>query len=422
MPGVRARRGRRAALAPALLIALLARPAAARELWRDGGRSLELRTTFKVTGTVSRAPDDTLLYPERLTDESLWRLRLEPIWRPGPAVTVDAAYEQRVSVTPTSGGLSGAVGVLPREFPAPYRLVQLDAPIREQPGLAWRQELDRAYAAFHTGPAEITAGRQAVGWGRGTLFGAVDLFVPFTPLEADREWRRGIDALRADVKLGARASADFVGAFSPYIDSSCTAVRLRGYSGALDGELVLGQRARDLVAGLTSSAAIGSAELHGELAYFRTPEPITGGGRDVTKLVLGGSYRLGLGAGVPLIVEYHYSGFGIPNAVDIPTYVADPAFRIRYGRGDTQILGQHALALLASADLSPALAAALTAIADPHYGSGVLAPNLTLRPGDRLVILAGLYVPWGAGASGTTLHSFYGSTPLTALLQVTIAD
>jgi len=390
MPGVRARRGRRAALAPALLIALLARPAAARELWRDGGRSLELRTTFKVTGTVSRAPDDTLLYPERLTDESLWRLRLEPIWRPGPAVTVDAAYEQRVSVTPTSGGLSGAVGVLPR--------------------------------AFHTGPAEITAGRQAVGWGRGTLFGAVDLFVPFTPLEADREWRRGIDALRADVKLGARASADFVGAFSPYIDSSCTAVRLRGYSGALDGELVLGQRARDLVAGLTSSAAIGSAELHGELAYFRTPEPITGGGRDVTKLVLGGSYRLGLGAGVPLIVEYHYSGFGIPNAVDIPTYVADPAFRIRYGRGDTQILGQHALALLASADLSPALAAALTAIADPHDGSGVLAPNLTLRPGDRLVILAGLYVPWGAGASGTTLHSFYGSTPLTALLQVTIAD
>ena len=375
MPGVRARRGRRAALAPALLIALLARPAAARELWRDGGRSLELRTTFKVTGTVSRAPDDTLLYPERLTDESLWRLRLEPIWRPGPAVTVDAAYEQRVSVTPTSGGLSGAVGVLPREFPAPYRLVQLDAPIREQPGLAWRQELDRAYAAFHTGPAEITAGRQAVGWGRGTLFGAVDLFVPFTPLEADREWRRGIDALRADVKLGARASADFVGAFSPYIDSSCTAVRLRGYSGALDGELVLG-----------------------------------------------GSYRLGLGAGVPLIVEYHYSGFGIPNAVDIPTYVADPAFRIRYGRGDTQILGQHALALLASADLSPALAAALTAIADPHDGSGVLAPNLTLRPGDRLVILAGLYVPWGAGASGTTLHSFYGSTPLTALLQVTIAD
>ena len=140
------------------------------------------------------------------------------------------------------------------------------------------------------------------------------------------------------------------------------------------------------------------------------------------KLVLGGSYRLGLGAGVPLIVEYHYSGFGIPNAVDIPTYVADPAFRIRYGRGDTQILGQHALALLASADLSPALAAALTAIADPHDGSGVLAPNLTLRPGDRLVILAGLYVPWGAGASGTTLHSFYGSTPLTALLQVTIAD
>ena len=33
------------------------------------------------------------------------------------------------------------------------------------------------------------------------LFGAVDLFSPFSPLEADREWRRGVDAIRADVKL-----------------------------------------------------------------------------------------------------------------------------------------------------------------------------------------------------------------------------
>jgi hypothetical protein len=45
-----------------------------------------------------------------------------------------------------------------------------------------------------------------------------------------------------------------------------------------------------------------------------------------------------------------------------------------------------------------------------------------MRPGDRLMILAGIYVPWGAKPSGATLHSFYGSTPLTALLQVTIAD
>jgi hypothetical protein len=45
------------------------------------------------------------------------------------------------------------------------------------------------------------------------LFGAVDLFSPFTPFEADREWRRGVDAVRCDLKLTDRASLDVVAAF-----------------------------------------------------------------------------------------------------------------------------------------------------------------------------------------------------------------
>ena len=49
----------------------------------------------------------------------------------------------------------------------------------------------------------------------------------------------------------------------------------------------MGSRARDAVAGMTGSAAVGEAEAHGELAYFRTPDAVPGAGRDIVKGVAG---------------------------------------------------------------------------------------------------------------------------------------
>jgi hypothetical protein len=62
-------------------------------------------------------------------------------------------------------------------------------------------------------PTSRSAGRR-FGWRRGVLFTAVDLFAPFSPLEADREWRAGVDAVRTDIKLTERSSIDLVGALA----------------------------------------------------------------------------------------------------------------------------------------------------------------------------------------------------------------
>jgi hypothetical protein len=100
----------------------------------------------------------------------------------------------------------------------------------------WRHEIDRANAHVRVRRADITIGRQAIGWGRGVLFTAVDLFAPFSPLEADREWRAGVDAVRTDIKLTERSSIDLVGAFGSTLNDSAFAARVRGYAGTTDLE------------------------------------------------------------------------------------------------------------------------------------------------------------------------------------------
>lgn len=421
-----ARRGAPRALAAAWSLAAIAWPAAGRELWSEGESSLALRSSAKASLVVSRAPGDPDLFPERESAASLWRLRFDLDARPGPSWAAAVAYEHRLRVVSGGAGLAGGGSVLPVEAPAAWRARPLDWGLLTAPGAAWRHEVDRAFVAWRASGAEVVLGRQAVGWGRGVLFGAVDLFAPFSPLEADREWRRGVDAVRAEVRLGGRLSLDAVAVLGERLERSALAARLRGYAGQVDGELVLGWRARDLLAGLTSSAAVGDAAVHAELAAFRTPGRWPGGlggdGRLVLKAVAGASYRFAVGSGLPVFAEWHLSGFGAADPRDALARLLDPAFRERYLRGDTQILGRQALALLASYEASPELALGFTALASPRDGSGVATPGATLRLADGLAVRASLYLPWGAPPAGPALRSEYGAVPFSGFLQVAVYD
>jgi hypothetical protein len=322
-------------------------------------------------------------------------------------VGVDVALEQRVRAFSSPSGASGA-GVLPSEAPAPYRLRQLDWRVASSANAEWRAEVDRAAVHVKLPRANVTIGRQAIGWGRGVMFGAVDLFSPFTPLEADREWRRGVDAVRADVKLTDRVSIDSVGAFGEAIDQSAFAARVRGYAGRADVEVMAGRRATDSFAGVASSAAVGDIEVHGELARFGS----------VTKAVAGGSYRIPLGNGLLTFLEYHYSGYGAPYPEAIVPLLLDPAFQERYLRGDTQILGRHAAAMLASYEWSPIVTLGVQWLHDPTDGSGVVVPSVTLTAGDSWSVLASGYAPYGRPPEGIVLHSQFGGSPLAVFAQV----
>ena len=399
------------------VLAITAAPAAAQEKEPESP-SLTVRTSVKATGLLSRSPDAPDFFPERTAGESLLRLRVEPEIRTRGSTTFSFAYEQRLRYTSAPMVGIAAIGILPSELATPYRIEPLVWRVTESANGNWRHEIDRANAQVQLGRADLTLGRQAIGWGRGVMFTAVDLFAPFSPLEVDREWRSGVDAVRADVTLTDRASIDLVAAFGDTLDRSAFVARARGYAGALDVEVVGGRRGQDLFAGVTSSAAVGDAEVHGETSAFRVPSALD---HDIVwKAVVGGSYRFPIGAGILAYAEYHYSGFGAEHPEEILTLLTTPSFVARFIRGDMQILSRHAVGVTGSYEASPEITYSGQWLHNPGDRSGIVAPALTYTFNDAVSVLGAVYLPYGRPPAGGVLRSEYGAAPLSGLLQLRV--
>ncbi|MBN2309414.1 MAG: hypothetical protein JXR94_10615 [Candidatus Hydrogenedentes bacterium] len=396
------------------------------ELWasEQGEQSIDLDTAVKWSSLGAYAPDDPRLYPERATGTALFRLRLGLNVQFDDRITSELAYEHRAQLATASGGASASAGILPSLGEAPYRLTQLDWELAGNGDTtAYRHEIDRALVAFHPKWGSVVVGRQAIGLGRGVLFGAVDVFSPFSPAEVDREWRRGIDAVRAEYHLSDTSAVELIGAFGPSWDDSAALARARGYFGNTDAELIIGKRAEDFMVGTSLSRTVKDAEVHLELAVFHTPESQPEGGlfgddHLVGKAVLGSSYTFDIGNGLTVIGEYHYCGFGVEDIDRVTGRAARPEFQERYLRGDLQILGQHALGLQASYSFGTAWAGYLMILQSPIDGSGLASPALNWDFSNNASLRLSAFFPWGDPPRRGRIRSEYGAVPISLFLQL----
>ena len=416
------------------LVTLLAgsSPAQARDLYEstDGEYRLTLRSALKGSWLLSWPADDPLL-EESVAGAAFFRLRFELNATLTHHFTAQVAYEHRARA---SSGTGIGAGLLPPNALAPFRLAALDwAIVDEEPGYAHRHELDRAYVSLHLDFLELTVGRQAIGLGRGVLFSAIDLFAPFSPTEVDREWRRGVDAVHAELRIPdlSGISADIIAAFgdvtSGDLASWALVGRIRAVVGDVDGEVILGRRGEDNVVGGALSATVGDAEVHAELAMFGTDGQGIDGGflgtrAVVAKGLLGGSYQLPIHRGVRVVLEYHYSGFGVDDVGASPAILGDPAFQARFLRGDSQLLGRHAIALVLSAELYDDLSGAVSYFQSPADGSGAVAPSFTWNVSESVTLVLNALVPWGAATEGGVPRSEWGGSPTTLFLQARLYD
>ncbi len=422
--------------APALLLLLLTTltPAAAeaRVLFEEGEYRLELRSAFKSSLLLAIPYEpDAILFPDVPAGAGLFRLRFDLSANISQYLTAAVAYENRIRTS--SGGTIGA-GLLPSTAPAPFRLEPLDWVVIDGGSSYFQQhEFDRAYVSLHFDFMELTVGRQAIGLGRSLMFSAVDIFAPFTPTEVDREWRRGVDAVHLELRIPniSELSADVIAAFGSVIDGEVSSWallgRVRAIVGDVDGSVLLGRRGEDNIVGAVLSATVGDAELHGELAMFGTDGRGIDGGlfgtrAVVAKVLIGGSYMVDIGSGLRVAAEYHYSGFGVENIGDRPDVLFDEAFQLRFARGDSQILGRHAIAVSMSYDVQDDLSATLAYIQSPVDGSGLVAPTFTWNHSDNVTILLNVFVPWGSLPEAGVPTSEWGASPFTIFLQARIYD
>ena len=381
-------------------------------------------TTLKLSGLTSHAPHDDVLFPETCGRTGSLRFRYAPTVTYDDWLTGEMAYEQRVLWT-SPGAISGGLAQARNE--APYRLRQLHWDLYEcGDSFAHRHEIDRASTAVHGDWGEIKIGRQAVGLGRGVFFGAVDVFAPFSPLEFDRDWRRGVDAARFSHQLGPTSSAELLGVFGQTWEQSALLGRIRGYIGRVDGEFIAGKRAGDTMLAAVASGVVAEGEVHAEVAGFWIDEKHPDGGlfgssRFMGKAVLGSSYTFDVRNGLIAMCEYHFSSFGVRDVRDAGVLLADPGFQRRFERGDSQILARHAVAGQLSYPFNDVVTGSLTIFVSPTDGSGLVLPGAVWDASDHVRVIVNGYMPWGSRPSDGVLRSQYGGTPWTLFVQLSVS-
>jgi len=411
-----------------LFLALPSPPCIALELWssQHDEQSLTMLTGLKFTTLLSRAQDAPLLFPERNNALGLGRLRFDFNLQLDETWGAQLAYEQRASKTWGERGAIAGAGVLTGFEQVPYRLNQLDWHLSGSDSFSHRHEIDRALVRCHVCWGDITLGRQAIGLGRGVIFSAIDFFAPFSPLDVDREWRRGVDAARVEYRLSDTSAVEGVAVASEEWETAALLGRYRGYVGNIDGELLIGKRAEDVFAACAVSGVLGEGELHGELALFRTPEAeryetFLGLNRVVAKAVVGGSYTFNVGNGLSFWLEYFYGGFGLESTDDAFKAARSLDYQQRFALGDLQVLGQHAVGTQLIYPINQSWSASLLALASPSDWSGVVSPTLSWDISDHSSLRATGLLSWGERPRKRRIGSEYGASPASLLVQLSFA-
>lgn len=452
-------------LAKTLLLALtLAPAAAAAELWSsaDGSVVVEGGGFFKPAVTGLLMPDGLvtatseldrvfaetrLLLPAEaaaqlprdlavprtiaLTSETLRidaallvdDVKLSAAWQ---AAFVDAT-DARFAGVGASSGVFGTSRRAPRR-----RLIDFDAVLTTDGHASVVHNLDKLALAWRTSLFNLTVGRQVVSWGTGRLWNPTDLFSPFAPTDVDREVRRGADAVRASVPLGATGELDLIWLPQLQFGDNGGVVRGRANFNDVDVSASVAKYVDDIVVGADVAGDIDVVAVYAEAA-------VTVGGSDedaFARAVVGASAR-------PtddwfVNVEGYYNGAGTDDA----DHIVDELKSARVARGEVFGVGRFYVGVVNSfalGDLTSLSTAALVNLDDPSL---LLVPSLETSLDQRVTLRVGASVPFGTGVDTTLFRrldaddvvgdsaeferavstfgarSEYGLSPLTAFVQL----
>jgi len=276
---------KRAAGLAFVLLLLVARDARAAEVWKsEGGRwTVEMNgfykpylswlrmqnSLFQGTAAMASAVDEAraLLPPEvsaqvpamsplplqvGLSTQTLragakvsWTdaLELEVAWQVAAVLASDAAFAGTGSSTYLGANL----------ITAQRRLVDFSPFLVDAGAFKVQHNLDRLALTWRTEKVTVVLGRQVLSWGTGRFWNPTDLISPFAPTDVDREVRRGADAARVSIGLGATSQIDLLWLPQKLARDMGGVVRARTNLLGVDLSAQVAKYVSDLVVGADSS-------------------------------------------------------------------------------------------------------------------------------------------------------------------------
>jgi hypothetical protein len=354
--------------------------------------------------------DSTPLSVGGLDDIQRVRLMSEPHLGP---FDLEIAYEHAISYSERPGSAGGGrlLGVI---VPGGGEWLDLQWTVAESDNLVWTHRLDRLSARYSPA-ADIEIGRQTISWATTLLLTPADPFIPFDPSDPFREFRAGVDAVRAQAFPGALSELELV---------------LRPADTPLGETLTLLGRGRTVLSGWELSAwagvlhdgAAAAIAAAGALSAtaVRTELSLRDDGGDVAfRGTAGLDRRFSLrDRDLYVVLEYQHDGFGATDAGGLPGVLASDPF----ARGELQVLGRDEVAAEATYQLHPLISVELLNLWNLHDGSALLAPGLSYSLSNEATARAGAFFGLGRDVGRTALapRSEYGIVPTIGYLSVSL--
>lgn len=335
--------------------------------------------------------DATLLSPRGVAD--LQRLRFMVGPSVGP-VSTEAAYEHVFSYRSRPGSGLGA-GLLAGVAPGGGEWIDLGWTIAADDHVQWQHRFDRLNVRLDAGQLAVSVGRQTISWATTLLLTPADPFLPFDPADPFREYRAGVDAVRARAFPGPLSELEFVLRPADTPVGNTVTVAARGHAVAAGWEYsgwagVLHDR---FAVGLGASRGIG------RVAVRLEAELRDGDGDFVARGTAGVDTRFDLfDRDLYVIFEYQHDGFGASSPADFTDVMKSPAFI----RGELQTLGADVIAAQAAFQLHPLVSTDLLVLANLRDPSALIAPGISYSLSDEMAARAGMFV--GAGSGTGTLE------------------
>jgi hypothetical protein len=236
------------------------------------------------------------------------------------------------------------------------RLFDLTDQITDSGKSAALQRLDRLAVRYATDHVVMKFGRQAITWGNGLVFNAMDIFNPFDPAAVDKEYKTGDDMLYGQYLHSSGNDVQGVMVFrrdpltgDVETDQGSLAFKYHHMGSISEYDALVAQHFSDTLVGAGFNYSIGGAVWRGDVV-------VTFGEDDtVPSLVtsLSQSWTWG-GKNISGVAEYFYNGFGQSDGCYSPDCLADnPELLERIARGELFNLGRHYIALSAMIEVTP---------------------------------------------------------------------